>query len=128
MTTLLKPCIDAIIIFTVVCIFSKTSPLLNLFIALAYASSGAIFISYTLLCQRILGGQPNKLISAIFGMGLFMVVIAPGIGASITAILLLPKAFTFLGTFPFTFCCIVISIFVFVVCGDLLDKAEYTGK
>jgi len=128
MSTLLKPCLDAIIIFTVACIFSKTSPLLNLFLALAYASSGAIFISYTLLCQRILGGQPNKLISAIFGMALFMVVIAPGIGASIAAILILPKAFTFLGTLPFTFCCIVITIFVFVVCGDLLDKAEFTGK
>ena len=127
-TTLLKPCVDAIIIFTVACIFSKTSPLLNLFLAMAYASSGAIFVSYTILCQRIFGGQPNKIISALLGMSLFLVIMAPGIGASITSILLLPKAFTFLGTLPFTFCCVVISIFVFVVCGDLLDKTEYTGK
>ncbi len=128
MTTLIKPCFDAIIIFTFVCIFSKTSPLLNLFLALAYASSGAIFVSYTLLCQRIFGGQPNKFISAMLGLTLFMAVMAPGIGTSIAAILLLPKAFTFLGTLPFTFCCIVMTIFVFAVCGDLLDKAEYTGK
>ncbi|MGB8454421.1 MAG: putative ABC exporter domain-containing protein [Anaerocolumna sp.] len=128
MTTMIKPCFDAVIIFTVVCIFSKTSPLLNLFLALAYASSGAIFVSYTLLCQRIFGGQPNKLISAMFGLILFMFVMAPGIGLSITAVLLLPETFIFLGTLPFTFCCIVISLFIFVVCGDLLDKAEYTGK
>jgi hypothetical protein len=68
------------------------------------------------------------LISAIFGMGMFMVVMAPGISASIAAILLLPKAFVFLGTLPFTFCCVAITILIFVVCGDLLDKAEYTGK
>lgn len=127
-TTLMKPCVDAVIIFSIVCIVSKTSPLLNLFIALAYASSGAIFVSYTLLCQRIFGGQPNKVVSAMLGMLLFFVVFAPGIGASIAAILMLPDAFIFLGTMPFTFCCIVIAIFVFIVCGDLLDKAEYTGK
>ncbi len=128
LTTLIKPCIDAVIIFTVVCILSGTSPLLNLFLALAYASSGAIFVSYTLLCQRVFGGQPNKLISAGLGLSLFMIVMAPGLGTSVAATLMLPTQFKFLGTFPFTFCCIVISIFIFVVCGDLLDKSEYTGK
>ncbi len=128
MTSIIKPCFDAVIIFTVVCIISKTSPLLNIFLALAYASSGAIFISYALLCQKILGSQPNKIISSMIGLSLFMIVMAPGIGISITAILMLPKALSFLGTLPFTFCCIVISIFIFAVCGDLLDKAEYTGK
>lgn len=127
-TTLLKPCVDAIIIFTVVCIVSKTSPLLNLFLALAYASSGAIFVSYTLLCERIFGGQPNKLVSSILGFVIFGVVMAPGIGVSVAAVMLLPKSLTFLGTLPFSFCCIVITILVFVICGDLLDKAEYTGK
>jgi hypothetical protein len=128
LTTLMKPWIDGVFIFTATSIVSNTSPLLNLFLAIAYASSGAIFVSYALLCQRIFGGQPNKFISAMVGIGLFMVVIAPGIGASITAIMMLPQSLVFLGTLPFTFCCIVITIFVFVVCGDILDKAEYSGK
>lgn len=127
-TTLIKPCIDAVIIFTVVCIVSKTSPLLNLFLALAYASSGAIFVSYTLLCQRIFGGQLNQILSKMLGLSLFMAVVAPGVTASVAAVLLLPEQLTFLGTLPFTFCCVVISIFTFTVCGDLLDKAEYSGK
>lgn len=127
-TTLLKPCIDGAIIFTVVCIISRTSPLLNLFLALAYASSGAIFVGYALLCQRIFGSQPNKLISGMLGLTLFMVVIAPGVGASVAAIFLLPESLIFLGTFPFTFCCIAITILIFATCGNLLDKAEYTGK
>jgi hypothetical protein len=128
LTTIIKPCIDAGFIFTAVCILSRTSPLLNLFLALAYASSGAIFVSYTLLCQRVFGGQPNKLISAGLGLSLFMIIMAPGIGTSVAATLMLPVPFKFLGTLPFTFCCIVISIFIFVICGDLLDKSEYTGK
>ena len=128
MTSIIKPFFDAVIIFTVVTIISKTSPLLNIFLGLAYASSGVIFVSYTLLCQRVLGNQPNKVISSMLGLSLFMIIMAPGIGTSVAAILLLPKAFSFLGTLPFTFCCIVISIFIFTVCGDLLDKAEYTGK
>jgi hypothetical protein len=128
MTTMIKPCFDAVIIFAVVCLVSKTSPLLNLFLALAYASSGIIFVSYTLLCQRIFGGQPNKLVSAMLGIGLFMLVMTPGISASIAAIYMLPEALVFLGTLPFTFCCVVLSVFIFVVCGDLLDKAEFTGK
>jgi hypothetical protein len=125
---MIKPCFDAVIIFAVVCLVSKTSPLLNLFLALAYASSGIIFVSYTLLCQRIFGGQPNKLVSAMLGIGLFMLVMTPGISASIAAIYMLPEALVFLGTLPFTFCCVVLSVFIFVVCGDLLDKAEFTGK
>lgn len=128
LTTLIKPCFDGIIIFTVVCIITKTSPLLNLFLALAYASSGAIFVGYGLLCQRVFGGQPNKFISAILGFNLFMLIMMPGIVFSVFAILMLPAAFAFLGTLPFTFCCIVITIMIFVICQDLLDKTDFTGK
>ncbi|BCJ95178.1 ABC transporter permease [Anaerocolumna cellulosilytica] len=128
MTTLLKPCFDAVVIFTVVCIFSKTSPLLNLFLALAYASTGALFVGYTLLCQRVFGGQPNKLIQATLGLALLFLVMAPGIGTSVAAIAFLPSALIFLGTLPYTFCCLVISAGIFAGCGNLLDKAEYGGK
>jgi hypothetical protein len=127
-TSLIKPCIDAVFIYTAVCIFSRTSPLLNLFLALAYASSGAIFVSFTILCQRTFEGQLNKLICSLLELVLFIIVIGPGVGASAAAIILLPKQFFFLFSLPFTFCCVVITVFVFILCGDLLDKAEYSGK
>lgn len=128
MTTLIKPCFDAVVIFTIVCIFSKTSPLLNLFLAFAYASTGALFVGYTLLCQRVFGGQPNKLVQATLGLALFFLIMAPGIGSSIAAIAFLPPALGFLGTLPYTFCCVVISTAIFAGCGNILDKAEYEGK
>lgn len=124
MTTLLKPMVDAVIIFSIVCIVSKTSPLLNLFLALAYASSGCFFVSFSLLCQRLLGGQPNKIIASIAGFSFFLVLLGPGIGISIAAIMFLPASITFLGTLPYTLSGILITIIVFVVCGDLLDKSE----
>jgi hypothetical protein len=126
LTTIIKPFVDAVFIFTVVCIVSQTSPLLNLFIAIAYGSSGLFFTSYNLLCQRILGGQPNKLISAFVGFTLFFVLLGPGIGLSIAAIVMLPPSLTFLGTIPYTLFCIIISAIVFAACGNLLDRAECT--
>ncbi|WP_313134888.1 putative ABC exporter domain-containing protein [Anaerocolumna sp.] len=126
LTTILKNAVDGILFFTIVCIVTKTSPLLNVFLALAYACSGLFFVSFQLLAQRLLGGQPNKIISLTVGLGLFFILLSPGIGFSIFAISVLPAALTFLGTLPFTFSSVIISVFIFVLCGDLLDKAEYT--
>ncbi len=126
LTTLLKNVVDGILLFTVVCIITKTSPLINAFLALAYASAGLFFVSFQLLAQRLFGGQPNKIISLTVGLGLFFILLSPGIGFSIFAVSVLPTALTFLGTLPFTFSCVVISAFIFGFCGDLLDKAEYT--
>lgn len=126
LTTILKNLVDGIILFTVVCIITKTNPLLNLFLALAYSCAGLFFVSFQLLAQRLFGGQPNKIISLTIGLVLFFVLLSPGIGFSIFAVSVLPTTWTFLGTLPFTFSCIIISIFIFTLCGDLLDKAEYT--
>lgn len=124
LVTFLKPCVDAIIIFTVVCIFSKTSPILNIFLAFVYISTCAVFICYTILCQRLFGGKPNKVISGALGIALFLLLFAPAVGISAITIMLLPKYLNFLGTLPFTFVCIVITILTFVVCGDVLEKSE----
>lgn len=124
MSSIRKTCIDGLIIFTVVCLVSRTSPILNLFLALAYGASGTIFISYTILNQRIMGLQPNKLVQSIFGIILFILVMSPGIGLSVVAVAMLPGYLTFLGTLPYTLSCIIISILIFILCGNLIDKAE----
>lgn len=127
-TNILKPCIDGIIIFSVVCMVSKTSPLLNLFLALAYASSGLLFISFTILCQKLLGGQPGIFISAMLGIGLLILTVAPGIILSVVGILLLPGSFAYLGTLPYSVWCVFVSVLVFLLCGDLLDNSEIDMK
>lgn len=128
LSNILKPCIDGFIIFGVVCIISNTSPLLNLFFALAYGSSALLFVSFTILSQRFLGGQLNKVVLMMFGIGLLLLIVSPGIIASIISINLLPESLIFLGTLPYTLWCFIVSVGVFVICGDLLDKTELTGK
>lgn len=128
LSNILKPCIDGFIIFGVVCIVSNTSPLLNLFLAFAYISSALLFISFTILSQRFLGGQINKMVLMLFGIGLLILIISPGIIASIVTLNILPKSLVFLGTLPYSLWCFIVSVGVFLICGDLLDKTELTGK
>ncbi|ROR30828.1 putative ABC exporter [Mobilisporobacter senegalensis] len=128
LTNIIKPYIDGLIIFGVVGLITGTSPLLNIFFALAYGSSAMLFISFTILSQRFLGGQLNKVVLFMFGMGLLMLIISPGIIASIVAVSLLPESFLFLGTLPYTLWCLFISGVAFLICGNLLDQTELSDK
>ncbi len=125
--TIIKAAIDGIIIFIVVSIFSKTPLILNLFLALAYTSSIALFSSYTILMQRIFGAQPNKIIQGIVGIFLFMLIFSPGIILSVITINFLPTYVEFLGTLPFTLSCLAVTILVYLACGNLIDKAEISS-
>lgn len=127
-TSLLKPCVDGALMFGVFILLGGTDFLTGLFCALAYASSGAMYVGMTILFQRVLGGQPNKIIKAFLGMFLFLITLAPGVGASVAAAFLLPEALRFLCTLPFTIFCLLFGAVMFIACGNLIDKAEYTGS
>lgn len=127
-TSLLKPCLDGVLMFGVFILVGGTDSITGLFCTLAYASSGAMYVGMTILFQRVLGGQPNKIIKAFLGMFLFLIILAPGIGASVAAAFLLPEALRFLCTLPFTICCLGFGAVMFIACGNLIDKTEYTGS
>jgi len=127
-TTLLKPCVDSIFFFTAMGIIGKINPFMCVFFALAYASSAAAFVGFTILCQKIFGSQPNKLVVMMLGIGLFVLIMSPAFAASIVAVIMLPDNLKFLSTLPYTLCCLLIATLLFVGCGNLIDKAEYTGK
>jgi hypothetical protein len=128
LTSLLKPCFDGIIIFAVYAVVGGADPLTCIFLALAYIASGAVFVALTILYQRLLGGQPNKIAQSFIGLTLLVVVMAPGVIASVAAAYLLPNSLDFMCTLPFTICCVMIAFLVFLACGNLIDKSEYTGK
>jgi hypothetical protein len=127
-TSLIKPCVDGIAMFAVLAVVGGANPLTCLFSAMAYAASGAVFVGLTILYQRILGGQPNKIIQGFIGLGLLAAVMAPAVGISVAAAYLLPATLNFLCTLPYTVFCLLFAAFMFVVCGNLIDKAEYTGR
>jgi hypothetical protein len=127
-TSLLKPCIDGLIAFMTYAIISGAGPLIGFFYGLAYAASGAVFIGMTILYQRVLGGQPNRLVRAFIGIGLLFAIMSPSIGVSVVAAYMLPEALKFLSMLPYTIFCVMFAAILFLTCGNLIDKAEFTGK
>ncbi len=128
LSSFLKPCIDGVAMFAVFTITSEINPVRGLFFALAYIASGAVFVGMTILYQRFLGGQPSKIIQMLLGAGLLLVVMAPSIGVSVAAAILLPASLEFLCTLPYTIFCLLFTVLIVVLCGNLIDKTEYTGK
>lgn len=127
-TSFLKPCFDAAAMFAVFTVTSRMNPAQGIFFALAYAASGAVFVGMTILYQRVLGGQPNKIVQMLIGIGLLLSIMAPSIGASVAAALLLPSSLEFLCTLPYTVFCLLFTVLIVALCGNLIDRAEYTGK
>ncbi len=127
-TSLIKPCVDGVLIVLAYMVVRGMNPLTAVFFAAAYAASGAVFTGLTILYQRVLGDQPNKLVEMIFCFGILLLIMLPSIGVSIAAAFILPSAFAFLVTFPYTVFCILFTLLLFVLNGNLIDKAEFTGK
>lgn len=127
-TSLIKPCVDGILIILVYMILRGMNPLMAIFFAAAYAASGAVFTALTILYQRILGDQPNKLVRMVFSFGFLLLIMAPSIGVSIAAAFILPSAFSFLVTLPYTAFCILFTLLLYVLNGNLIDKSEFTAK
>jgi hypothetical protein len=127
-TSFLKPCVDGFLIFAVMAVMKGADPLTCIFLALAYTFASAIFIALTILYQRLLGGQPNKLVQSFVGFGLFFLIMIPAITPSVIIGSMLPKNLLFLSLLPFIFVCALVTLLIFLTCGNLFDKSEYTGK
>lgn len=127
-TSLIKPCVDGVLIFIVYVIIRGMNPLMGIFFAAAYAASGAVFTGLTILYQRVLGDQPNKIVQMFFCFGLLLLIMTPSIGVSVVAAFLLPNAFAFLVTVPYTVFCLLFTLLLFLLNGNLIDKAEFTGR
>lgn len=128
LTSLIKHVVDGLLMFAVLGLFGGIDLLTCFFSAVAYSASGSVFVALTILYQRVLGGQPSKLVQMILGFGLLFAVMGPAVGISVVAAFLLPSALEFLCTLPFSLFCLLIAVLVLVTCGNLIDKSEYTGK
>ncbi len=128
LTSFIKQAVDAILLFTAFTVVSGSISGHSLFAAIAYTSSGAVFVAITVLYQRVLGGQPNKIVQMFLSIGLLAVIIGPAIAITVISAMLLPTALDFLCTLPFSIFCILATLVIFIACGNLIDKSEFTGK
>lgn len=127
-TSLVKPCVDGLFIAGALAVTGGANLFASLVYGLMYAASGAVFVGLTILYQRVLGGQPSKLVQMIVGFGLFFAVMIPAISIAVVVSIMLPENIRYLGTLPFTLFCVLVTGVLFLLCGNLIDKAEFTGK
>lgn len=128
LTSFIKHAVDGILLFAA---FSVTRGVISghsLFAAIAYTSSGAVFVALTILYQRVLGGQPNRIVQIFLSIALLAIIIGPAIVVTVISSMLLPTVLDFLCTLPFSIICILATLVVFLACGNLIDKSEFTGK
>jgi len=126
-TSLIKPCIDGCCIFAALAALNGRMFVGSAFFALAYAASGAVFVGITILYQRVLGGQPGRIVKVLIGMGLLSAIMAPSVAASVLTAVILPDSLRYLCTLPYSVFCILFAVILFVACGNLIDKSEFTG-
>lgn len=124
-SSILKPCVDSVIIFGVLALVGGASALECIFMAIAYSSSGAVFVGLTIVYQRVLGGQPNKVAQVFIGIFLMLAIITPAVTVSvIISIYILPESLKFLSTLPYSIISLIFSFIMFFACRNLLDNAE----
>lgn len=124
MTTIVKPVIDGVIIFTVLCIVLHANPLTAVVCALIYGSSGLLFTANNVLSQRLFGSVSNKGLLMIAYMFILTLTVAPGVVCS--ALLAgfgngLPGILVGL---PVVVWNIGISVAIYAACRNILDNVE----
>lgn len=125
--TFLKAIFDGVLIFFPLYLLTEISFMESVFLVLSYGASSAVYICYGIILTRLLGTDPDKMISSILRVVFIFALFMPPIGVSIAAYFILPAGLKMLTTLPFIFVCVVIIIFTFITCGDIFDKAEF-GK
>jgi hypothetical protein len=128
-SSLLKPCIDGVLIFSTLAVVGGAGILECIFMTIAYISSGAVFVGLTIVYQRLLGTQPNRVAQVFLGFFLLLIIIGPAVTVSILiSTFMLPGSLSFLSTFPYSIICLIFAFSMFMACGNILDNAEFSGK
>ena len=97
--SLLKQAVDGIAIFLAYTLGSRSLSPHSLFAAIAYTASGAVFVALTILYQRVLGAQPNRMVQMLLSMLLLTIIMGPSIALTVFAVIALPAALQFYAPF-----------------------------
>lgn len=123
-----KHAVDAVLLFSIMAISRIASPLTCLFFALAYITSGALFVGLTIVYQRLLHGQPGMAAKMMVGMLLMILILMPGVILAVIMVIIIPQNLEFLSTLPFTIYCALLTLIIFALSGNVLDGAEFDGR
>jgi hypothetical protein len=127
LSTVIKPVVDGVLIFTALSIILSASPATALLCMLVYSSMGFLYIAANILFQRLFGQGISKGIVMLAYMLVILLLLAPGIGISAVLSIFagwLPELVIGL---PVVIWNILISIGVFAACRNLLSTVEFSN-
>lgn len=125
LTSIIKPFVDAVILFTVMCAVLRGNPLTAVSCALCLGTLGMAFISVSVLSERLFGRVQNKGLIVIFYLLVLMVIVLPGVIASGYLVSqFLPQIPGWVCGLPAIFWNALVSIGIFAACRNILENTE----
>jgi hypothetical protein len=128
LSSLLKPLVDGIFMFLIFAVMGGADVLTSIFLGISYAASGIVFVGFTLIIQRLIGGQPNKLVQSLITLGIFFIVIVPIVAVTIIVGYCLPEPLKFLTMLPYIIYCLLFALLLIFLSKDMFDKMEYNMR
>lgn len=124
LSTVIKPAIDGVIIFTVLGVFVHANPATAILCMLLFAATGFLFTAGNVLSQRLFGQVANKGLIMFAYIFVLFILLAPGI--AISALLynfagFLPGIVIGMPIFVWN---VVVSLGIFAACRNLLSTVE----
>jgi hypothetical protein len=127
LSTMIKPVIDGIIVFTVLCLFLRANPATAILCMLIYASMGFLFTAANVLSQRLFGQLVNKGLTMLFYMIVLLLLLAPGVIVSAVLYFAVSWLPGFVIGLPVVIWNILVSLCVFAACRNLLSTVEFNN-
>ena len=127
-SSILKPLIDGVVVFTALSLFIRVNPLSTLIAILIFGSVGFIYTATNILFQRVFGSMSSN---GIIGLMYFMfiaVLLAPGIILSFLIYCVNDQIAPVILGLPIFACDVLISLLIFVCCRNLLSNLEMNEK
>ncbi|HCR43156.1 MAG TPA: hypothetical protein DIV41_01115 [Ruminococcaceae bacterium] len=121
MTTIIKPALDGVVIFAVMCAAARANPLTGLFCALLYASCGFLFTAGNVLAQRLFGSMSNRGVIMLLYIFMLIIIMAPGAVLSLAVRDAFPQLQVIVRGLPAVGWNVAVSCLVFYFCRNLLS-------
>ena len=121
--SLLKPAVDAAVIFTVAGLVGNARLPVVVLCALTYISFGAVFTASNILSQRLLGQMTNKGMIILLYMLMLGVILLPGVvvGFVLTVALGLSISWMLVSVIVWNF---IVSALIYLLCRATLHSME----
>lgn len=120
----IQPFLEGILVFAIVCVVGRQSPMLCLFLAIAVGVSGLLFSVIPVLFLKIFGEKPSRIFTILIELFFLILILMPGIIISVIKTLSLSKEMAFLGTVPYIIDCLIFSALIFYLCRNIFDHTE----